>query len=126
MSHLKLSKRGALAIMRQRFGERAFVRDNGRALTKEKRTAAQAALAAHREQRPATIEPRLFAELPEDERRQHNAEYRAWRQEESRLMGEALSFRFDVGHSSGYFNTIDGQGDTWEEAIASYQRKWIS
>ena len=51
------------------------------------------------------------------------AQKRKLRKQVDTTQGEALYHRFSVGKSNGMFNTILGDGDTWEEAFAKADSK---
>jgi len=108
---------------KRRWGAKAKLTAGERQTSPERRQAAKDrrdAIDAEREAIKADIARRL-AELPwyaEAQARLH-----ALYVERRPLEFEPHHYRFRVGTSNGLFNTILGEGDTWEEAFAAADRK---
>lgn len=115
-----MTKASAMALATARWGAQAVVRFHRRGATKAQIQEASAALKELRARKPnrpdddgsKNTSPAFVA---------YRAAFREWRQEEERLMGIALSHRYDVGYIgtvSGPFRLLylTGYGDSWAEA----------
>lgn len=110
----------------KKHGKRATVQDLGKRLgnsSPEKRAAASRALEQHRKEIPTLLRIEDFDQNATVATWRACAAARAdrvkeWRKAEQRYQSEARYYRYSVGHEvGGMFNCIDGQGDTWEEAL---------
>jgi type VI protein secretion system component VasF len=100
-----VNKTQALKKAAARWGKNAAVRDEGRPTAESTRQAASAQLPELRE--------RLQAATTPAERKERRAEL-------DEVLGLALRYRYSVGYVGGIagfgFFSVQGQGDTWEEA----------
>jgi hypothetical protein len=108
-----MTKAQALKLARAKWGENGTLRDVKNASTKERREAASEELRAHRARKPVkpdSTEP--------DDYDDYRKRFHEWRQLETSLMVVALSYRYSVGYMTmgGLAFSVQGQGDTWEEA----------
>lgn len=128
-----MTRNQALAEAVKRWGKKAAIQDGGkrRASTPEARARASSELKELRANKP--VAPSIFdletwpasrsvAEF-RAARLQYVADLRKWTANESRLFGEALAMRFDVG-VVGWAFEIRGSGDTWEDAFANADGKF--
>jgi hypothetical protein len=104
-----VTRRRALQLARAKWGVRAFVRGNRRALTAEGRAQAHAALRAHKTAMPIRS--------PDQSDADYQAARRAFRRMDNRLFEQAMNYPCEVGYVVyGVAAMIKGSGDTWAEA----------
>lgn len=107
-----MTKAQALKSVKHLVGrEKAAVRDGGKrmATTPQEREAARAELKTLRENRPDPKDPA----------------WNAWKARLSAATSVALSQRYAVGRINPYIGAfvIEGQGDSWAEAVANMQSR---
>ncbi len=101
-----MNKTQALKEAVRRWGKDAIIKDDKRcATTPESRKAAS-------EKRQAILK----AITPEGKK--------ARRDELDELLFQALRYRYSVGVRGGFFISIRGYGDSWEDAFACADRMW--
>lgn len=134
MKTKKLKQADALKLAQKKFGKGAWVRDRGlsfpdgelRPQDDEDRAKLRAELQAILDQKPTFVDIR---ELPRDMTigayldalDAHNKRATKWKKERDAAWDKAhFAHRFEVGHVvDGMFSTLDGVGNTWEEALVA-------
>lgn len=112
-----MTREQAIREARKRFGPRAIARAGEALSSPEKRATALATLKANRERRDAIdreVQARLDAE---DWYRALMAERKECQKIISQTQGWASYYKFAVGKDIGIAFSVEGQGDTWEEAF---------
>lgn len=117
-----MTNQQAATKAKKRWGNKFYVHNSGHMSSSEARTKA----------RQTVIDARAeMKRIDEEITRRLNAldwyqELRAKRKEAQTQVrdteGVAHHYRFSVGTTNSMFNSISGQGDTWEEAFAAADR----
>lgn len=120
-----MTKKQALALVRQKFGRSGWVEDRGGSSSPEARAWAREEQARNPKPVPPDIRDRdawpdsmTLGEFRAAVQQQQK-EYKAWKPANDRLWSQANRYRYRVGAlTSRYgFAHVLGEGDSWEEAV---------
>jgi hypothetical protein len=120
-----MTREQAIREGRKRWGKRAIVRAGEALSSPEQRAEAMDRLKRNRARRDE-IDREVQARLNTlDWYRAAQAERKACLQEVSQTQGWASYYKFSVGLDIGIAFSVEGQGDTWEEAFAKADPKRV-